>query len=111
LAYCSRCGRWCDGSFCSYCGQPQHATHQRPGKSGSTAGGVILGIILVILVLPIGSMAVMSAINVASHPRCVPYTETVYVGYVDTLSEKIVIMANMRIITFTIRDYYSIRSA
>jgi hypothetical protein len=42
-------------------------------------------------------MAVMTAMNAASHLGCVLHAETVYVGYVNTLSEKINITANMRI--------------
>jgi hypothetical protein len=99
MPFCPKCGRYTEGAdarFCQGCGtalvQPSTPTVVAPTtqqqKSGGGGVGVVLAIILVLII--IGAFVFFAQPHGSSNSflQCMPHQETVYVGYINTLTQQ-----------------------
>ena len=110
MPYCSHCGAYGDGNFCSNCGQqladlryPRDQTHSVNNRisqpsTGRGGGGAIAAVVLLLLIVGGACLFFGQPHGSPGSPaQCVPHQQTVYVGYVETATETFQIAEDQRI--------------
>ena len=100
MPFCQECGKHSDADarFCQYCGtplgqsitQPVTQTVVQPStqQSGGHGGSIALAILLLLII--IGAILFFAQPHGSPNSvlQCVPHQETVYVGYINTLTQQ-----------------------
>jgi hypothetical protein len=114
MPFCQKCGKHADdvgASFCQYCGAPLHQSSdlkvfqvtKEPTvqKSGGGIGSVVAVLFLVIII--IGAFLFLAQPHGSSNSllQCFPHQETVYVGYVNTLTQQYQFTTSNKVTSFS----------